>query len=53
MKKERVCITLDHDQLQLLDGIEGLGDTRSSKVKHALISWMSEKGYFKKKNNNH
>lgn len=51
MQGERVTITLNHEQLMTLDRIEILGSNRAEKVKNALISWMSEKGYLKVRNN--
>jgi len=45
MKQKRVSITVDKEQIDILDKIHGFGDKDAEKVKNILIAYLSEKGY--------
>ena len=42
---KRVSISLDEDQIHLLDSIKGYGMKEAEKVKNILMAYLSEKGY--------
>lgn len=42
---KRISITVDKEQVKLLDKIQGFGDKDAEKVKNILIAYLSEKGY--------
>ena len=50
MKIKRVSITLDEEQLKILDTVRGFGNKDAEKVKAILISFLSEKGYLQEFN---
>ncbi|MFH1682502.1 MAG: hypothetical protein ABIA37_01775 [Candidatus Woesearchaeota archaeon] len=45
MEIKRVSITLDKEQVKILDSISGFGTKDAEKVKAILIAFLSEKGY--------
>jgi hypothetical protein len=42
---KRVSISLDSEQIQLINSIKGFGSKETEKVKNILIAYLSEKGY--------
>jgi hypothetical protein len=50
MKIKRVSITLDEEQIKILDNVKGFGNKDAEKVKSILISFLSEKGYLQEFN---
>ena len=51
---KRVSISLDEEQIKLLEFVKGFGTKDAEKVKNILMSYLSEKGYlseFNKKKN--
>ena len=44
---KRVSISLDKEQVELLKQIKDFGSKDAEKVKNILISYLSEKGYWK------
>ena len=51
---KRVSISLDEEQIKLLEFVKGFGTKEAEKVKNILMSYLSEKGYlseFNKKKN--
>jgi len=44
-KIKRVSISLDEEQVKLLDFVKGFGTKDAEKVKNILMSYLSEKGY--------
>jgi hypothetical protein len=42
---KRVSISLDKEQLYLLDSIKGFGTKEAEKVKNIMLAYLSEKGY--------
>ena len=49
---KRVSITLDGEQVKILESLKGLGTKEAEKVKNILIAWLSEKGYLENFNKN-
>jgi hypothetical protein len=47
---KRVSISLDEEQLRLLDSIKGFGKKEAEKVKNIMLSYLSEKGYLEELN---
>lgn len=50
---KRVSISLDEEQVRLLNFVKGFGSKEAEKVKNILLVYLSEKGYleeFNKKN---
>ncbi len=41
----RVSISLDEEQIKLLDSVRGFGRKEAEKVKNLMIAYLSEKGY--------
>ncbi len=51
---KRIAISLDEEQLAILNSLKGLGKKDAEKVKNILMAYLSEKGYldkYNKKNN--
>jgi hypothetical protein len=49
-----VSISLDEEQIKLLEFVKGFGTKEAEKVKNIMMSYLSEKGYlieFNKKKN--
>ena len=44
---KRVSISLDEEQVKLLDSMKGFGRKEAEKVKNLLLAYLSEKGYLK------
>ncbi len=42
---KRVSISLDREQIELLDSLKGYGSKDAEKVKNILLAYLSEKGY--------
>lgn len=52
---KRIAISLDEEQLSILNSLRGLGKKDAEKVKNILMAYLSEKGYldkYNKQNNN-
>ncbi|MBU0614706.1 MAG: hypothetical protein KJ601_01300 [Nanoarchaeota archaeon] len=47
---KRVAISLDEEQVNLLDSVKGFGKKEAEKVKNIFIAYLSEKGYIDKFN---
>ena len=47
---KRISISLDKEQLALLNTIKGFGTKDAEKVKNLLLAYLSEKGYLKEFN---
>jgi len=47
---KRVAISLDEEQVSLLNSVEGLGKKEAEKVKNILMAYLSEKRYIQKFN---
>ncbi len=47
---KRISISLDKEQVNLLDRIKGFGTKDAEKVKNLLLAYLSEKGYLKEFN---
>jgi metal-responsive CopG/Arc/MetJ family transcriptional regulator len=47
---KRVSISLDKEQLKLLDSVMGFGTKEAEKVKNIMIAYLSEKGYLQELN---
>ena len=47
---KRVSISLDPEQIKLLNLVKGFGKKEAEKVKNILIAYLSEKGYLKEFN---
>jgi len=45
VKAKRVSISLDEEQVKLLEFVKGFGTKDAEKVKNILMSYLSEKGY--------
>ena len=46
----RVSISLDKEQIKLLDSIQGFGTKNAEKAKNIIIAYLSEKGFIEKFN---
>lgn len=46
----RISISLDKEQVKIVDSIKGFGVKRAEKVKSLLLSYLSEKGYLEEFN---
>ncbi len=44
---KRVSISLDKEQIKLLEQIKGFGKKDAEKVKNILLAYLSEKGYLR------
>ncbi len=44
---KRVSISLDREQVKLIENIKGFGTKEAEKVKNILMAYLSEKGYLK------
>ena len=42
---KRVSISMDKEQVKLLNSVKGLGSKDAEKVKNILMAYLSEKGY--------
>jgi len=42
---KRVSISLDKEQVKLLEFVKGFGSKDAEKVKNILMAYLSEKGY--------
>jgi hypothetical protein len=42
---KRVSISLDQQQVSLLNSLKGFGTKEAEKVKNILLAYLSEKGY--------
>ena len=42
---KRVSISLDEEQMRLLDSVRGFGSKEAEKVKNLMLAYLSEKGY--------
>lgn len=47
---KRIAISLDNEQLAILNSLKGLGKKDAEKVKNILMAYLSEKGYLDKYN---
>lgn len=47
---KRIAISLDKEQIRLLNSIEGFGTKEAEKVKNIMLAYLSEKGYLDKFN---
>ena len=47
---KRISISLDREQVLLLNSIKGFGSKEAEKVKAILLAYFSEKGYIKEFN---
>lgn len=47
---KRVSISLDKEQIKLLDSVAGFGKKDAEKVKNILMAYLSEKGYIERFN---
>ncbi len=47
---KRVSISLDDEQVKLLNSIKGFGKKDAEKAKNLLLAYLSEKGYLKEFN---
>ena len=47
---KRIAISLDPEQIRLLDSIKGYGKKEAEKVKNILMAYLSEKGYLQEYN---
>jgi len=45
MMVKRVSISLDEEQVKLLELVKGFGSKDAEKVKSILLAYLSEKGY--------
>jgi hypothetical protein len=44
---KRVSISLDGEQIRLLNSVKGFGNKETEKVKNIMLAYLSEKGYLK------
>lgn len=49
---KRIGISLDEEQLKILNSVKGYGKKDAEKVKNILLAYLSEKGYIDKFNKN-
>jgi hypothetical protein len=42
---KRVSISLDEEQIELLNSLKGFGTKEAEKVKNIMLAYLSEKGY--------
>ncbi|MBU0615606.1 MAG: CopG family transcriptional regulator [Nanoarchaeota archaeon] len=49
---KRVSISLDKEQVQLINSVKGFGSKEAEKVKNILMAYLSEKGYLGEFNKN-
>jgi len=49
-KIKRISITVDKEQIDLLNKVHGFGEKDAEKVKNILIAYLSEKGYLEEYN---
>lgn len=42
---KRVSISLDEEQVRLLDNLKGFGTKEAEKVKNIMLAYLSEKGF--------
>lgn len=47
---KRVSISLDEEQIKLLNTVKGFGSKEAEKVKNILLVYLSEKGYIEEFN---
>jgi len=47
---KRVSISLDKEQVKLLESVKGFGAKDAEKVKNVLMAYLSEKGYLEEFN---
>lgn len=47
---KRVAISLDEEQVKVLNSIKGFGKKDAEKVKNILMAYLSEKGYLEEFN---
>ena len=47
---KRVSISLDEEQVKLLELVKGFGTKDAEKVKNILVAYLSEKGYLEEFN---
>jgi len=47
---KRVSISLDHEQIKLLNSLKGFGTKDAEKVKNILLAYLSEKGFMEEFN---
>ncbi len=47
---KRVSISIDKEQVKLLEQLKGMGSKDAEKVKNILLAYLSEKGYLEKFN---
>lgn len=46
----RVSISLDEDQVKLLNSIQGFGVKKAEKVKNMMMAYLSDRGYIEEFN---
>lgn len=51
-KAKRVSISLNEEQMEVLNSIKGLGTKEAEKVKNIFMAYLSEKGYLAEFNKN-
>ena len=42
---KRISISIDKEQIELLNQVKGFGTKEAEKVKNILLAYLSEKGY--------
>ncbi len=47
---KRVSISLDKEQINLLNSLKGFGTKEAEKVKNIMLAYLSEKGYLNELN---
>jgi len=47
---KRISISLDEEQVRLLNSVVGFGKKDAEKVKNVLMAYLSEKGYIERFN---
>jgi hypothetical protein len=47
---KRVALSLDEEQIKLLDSVIGFGTKDAEKVKNILMAYLSEKGFIERFN---
>lgn len=46
----RISPDFDEEQVRIIDSIEGIGKKRTTRIKHIVLLWLTEQGYFRRKN---
>ena len=48
-QRKRIPVTLDKEQIRIIESIEGLGTKDSERLKNIIIAYLSEKGLLRVK----